>query len=278
MNYDRHDSVASRVAVCFAVLLLLSGCQPEDRIAPRTETSASARHQAELDELDGVVTIRHSLTLGRDRLDPTDPIVDLRPLRALETVSGSVYIKDLDEVTTLEPLSSLRSIGLTFHIGGNDGITTLAPLSNLRDFGNNFVVQYNSRLKSLVGLEGATDLGSTSVLFVGNDSLESLHGLEGLKSHGDGPGRGFATRFIIANNRRLSSLRGLENLRSVGALSIRNAPLLDDLDDLAGLEVAGSISFASNSGLCESEIQAWAKTIEIHGAVVTFKNAVCLER
>lgn len=95
-----------------------------------------------------------------------------------------------------------------------------------------FVVQHNHRLTSLTGLLPATFHSLSGPLTIlGNSALESLTGLETLRSVSGGSVR-------IDSNVLLRSLRGLDNLVSIdgGSLLIENNMALDDFTPLVALQ------------------------------------------
>ena len=121
-----------------------------------------------------------------------------------------------------------------------------------------------SELVTLAGLEGLRRVeGSVEIWF--NDRLESLVGLEGLESVGEGLGPSTAPLpipaagkvahavegLLIFENKSLRSLNGLENLAFVGGgLSIVNNASLVSLVDLEQLvEIEGSLEIWFNDAL-----------------------------
>ena len=121
-----------------------------------------------------------------------------------------------------------------------------------------------SELITLAGLEGLRRVeGSVEIWF--NDRLESLVGLEGLESVGEGlgpsavppalPAAGKAVHVVegllIFENKALRSLAGLERLVFVGGgLSIVNNASLGSLVDLGQLvEIDGSLDLWFNDAL-----------------------------
>lgn len=141
-----------------------------------------------------------------------------------------------------------------------------------------------------------TDLTSISRLravherlsFFRNESLTSMHGLEGLKSVGgllihhhpvlvdlgalarltEIPGE-----LYLASNDALAGLQGLENVQSVGSLTITSNAQLSSLAGLAGLKsVAGDVTIRDNPKLPQKEAEAFVAGLAVGGEVEVAGN------
>ena len=158
-------------------------------------------------------------------------------------IEGDVSINGTD-ITNLNGLSVLTSIGGDFTIGvypsgENISLESLSGLENLTSIGGSLNIDNNPLLKDITSLSGLTYIGSGlnigsltwKSLPVGNPSLVSLTGLEGLTS--------LAGLRIIGND-SITDLTGLNNLNSIGGtLFISGNNSLTSLLALSGLTFIG---------------------------------------
>jgi hypothetical protein len=235
--------------------------------APAGDVVAS--NQAELDALEGCEAID-----GNFQIVPFAG-ADLRPLRALRTVTGWLSFNAPGDVVeaaavnqfaelnetgwlTLDGLEALESVG-SLYISGLDA-PTLAPLSNLRvvtDGG--LTLNHCGGLRDLHGLEnlrGVDDLvvvcdelesmaalrlsGSISSIYIDSARLTELGSLD----------VSFVLNDITILRTALENLDAFASLRAVqGGLAILENPALTDLDGLAQLELSGGINIRGNAAL-----------------------------
>jgi len=194
---------------------------------------------ASLAGLEGITYIGGSLSIANNGL-----LTSLSGLDNVNSISGNLSIFQNHALTSLAGLEGLTSIGGQLRIGfsglyfsgGNNSLMSLTGLEGLTSIGGSLSICANDALTSLAGLEGLTSIegcfkicdnyalttleGLEELTFighlligspghggcVGNPSLMSLTGLEGLTSIGG--------RLKIFANDALTSLSGLDNIES----------------------------------------------------------------
>lgn len=171
-------------------------------------------------------------------------VKELRQLRCLESVGGSLRVTVGSGTDDLEALARLRSVGSDVIIE-DTSYTSLAGLRSLSGFPTRLNIEGNHKLVDLVGLEGLTGVsfmvinanpalsniealsnmtGEVSDLDITtNDALESLSGLGGIS--------GVTTDLTVSGNASLRDITGLDGIESIdGAAYFRNNPLLSTCD------------------------------------------------
>ena len=132
-------------------------------------------------------------------------------------------------------------------IGVNPKLVSLAALHRIHQV-RGLRIEGTGALVDLRGLEGLQIVGSSGVTVFDNDSLRSLAGLDSLTQIGGHLQIGWPADHL--ENRALSSLDGLQALTRVGQwVNIVRNPLLADVDGLANLSRADSLSVVANPRL-----------------------------
>lgn len=193
-------------------------------------------------------------------------ITNLSGLRNVESIGGGLIINHNTNLTNLEGLNNLKSIGSDFAIYNNRSLTNFKGLENLEKIGGYFIVTGNHALIDLEGVENLSYIGNHVEIglglfyydhfytrYIGNDSLQSLKGLDGLLKIG---GSLVIVNHIslkslnslqnletvegglyISSNDSLSNLTGLQNLNSLHQVRIRDNPLLSNLNGLQNINI-----------------------------------------
>jgi hypothetical protein len=207
-------------------------------------------------------------------------LVDLSGLECLETIEGSLTLRDNPFLTSLHGLESTVSVGSDVNIETNPALTSLDGLSGLAavgtpEYGNNININNNAALTSLDGLSGLvavngtlgaysndtmTTLGDLSgvttlrgLSIVGNDALTDLGDLSGVTEvetifEGGGP-MGMGGMVELRDNPVLTDLSGLSNLTAAGGLSVEYDDALTDLEGLNAIVVVGGLEISHNDAL-----------------------------
>ncbi len=207
--------------------------------------------------LNSLTTINGNLMIGAGSI-LNQSLESLNGLSSLDSIGGTLEVRDNNSLLSLEGLSSLRTINY-LEIDGNDFLTTLGlsslettvfgldigdnnslidliGLENLENLNGNIEVSNNANLQSFVGLSSPSILEVDLLLIYNNSSLIDLSGLESLTS---------ISSLIINSNENLENLNGLNNCSSLGSLWLSNN---DSLQNLIGLEQISAIT-----GSCKIE-------------------------
>jgi hypothetical protein len=125
-------------------------------------------------------------------------------------------------------------------ISGND-ITNVNGLIGISSIGGNLEINYNNALINLAGMDSLISIGGDFIVGVivnyggvGNGSLSSFTGLEGLATIGG--------NFKIIGNSALTSLTGLEGLTSIG-----NDLYINFCDSLTSLTGINSLAYVGGN-------------------------------
>ncbi len=152
------------------------------------------KNQTEMDALlitlAGKVLIDGSVYIGSPETSPTDPVINLSPLKNIEVIKGSLYLGgDYDSGTGL----------LSHH---NPSLLSLQGLGGLQQITGDFGINNNPGGLSLNGVDHLQIIGATLQL-ANNNSLLSLNGLESIT---------VCTQVDISNNPKLDVFCALNNL------------------------------------------------------------------
>ena len=122
-----------------------------------------------------------------------------------------------------------------------------------------------SGLTGNLGLTSLDGIGSVAELFVTNNGLSSLSGLEGFTS---------LRALTLENNISLTSLAGAEDLTEITEdLIIDNNNNLTDLTALYGLTlVGGDLTVVDNDDLTDTAAQSLADEIDLIGGAITISG------
>ncbi len=144
-----------------------------------------------------------------------DNFQDMYP--GCENLMGSVFISG-DNITNLAGLINTTTIQNDLSIGGNETLIDLTGLDNLNSIGMSLSISSNDLLLNVNGLENLNYIGESLSIgiiaqawepwIMGNGSMNSLSGLEGLTSIGK--------NLLISGNHSLKYLNGLNNIVSIG--------------------------------------------------------------
>jgi hypothetical protein len=166
---------------------------------------------------------------------------DLGPLSGTDVPSYSISGPNVQSLAGLPPRREYTILKL---LGGR--YTDLLPLQGVERIDS--LSLSDTQLRSLHGLEDLRSIGNGAILH-GNEELETLDALSGLERV-DGP-------FELRENAKLTSLAGLEGVESMGRLSVRVCGELRSLAPVLGgaLRDLDSLRVTFNEKLpqCEAE-------------------------
>ena len=191
---------------------------------------------------------------------------ELRQLRCLESVGGSLRVTVGSGTDDLEALSRLRSVGGDVTIE-DTSYTNLAGLRSLSAFPFRLTIERNAKLVALTGLEGFTGVGALEINE--NPALSNIEALSGMT--------GEASDIYITMNDALTSLAGLGGFTGVTTnLNISDNTSLRDLTGLDGVEsIDGGLYIMNNPLLSTCEAEDFGARCEPAGGTVIEGNAPC---
>mmetsp|Transcript_126922 Transcript_126922/g.329294 ORF Transcript_126922/g.329294 Transcript_126922/m.329294 type:complete len:996 (-) Transcript_126922:146-3133(-) len=227
------------------------------------------RANAKLMSLKG---LRGITSLGRDTegysiyIHRNGALQSLNGLEGLQgNLSGSLNIMHNPKLTSIDSLKGITSLGLdecstSISIDDNVGLESIKGLAGLKgDLPGGLEIKRNSRLESLHGLEGIKSLGwdtmCRSMTISGNAALKSLEGLVTQTLSGS---------IYIQNNAQLTSLRGLENIETLpivssdgggASLSIQGNPKLQSLEAISKIRFQGESDSLAMQNTLEASVQ-----------------------
>jgi hypothetical protein len=166
-------------------------------------------------------------------------------LEALVFVQDVLWLFGNSNVTTLAGLRDLRIVG-SLHLAYMSSLESLAGLEYVEIL-SGVSIHNNDRLVTTSGLNLATDgPGASEIGVVENPRLTSLEGFSGVASE--------VGNVSISDNESLASLHGLEGIVSATTVQISWNPALSTLDGLDGLTtVSDFVSIDSNDALTSLE-------------------------
>lgn len=172
-------------------------------------------------------------------------ILNLNGLNVLNSIGGNLTISNDSSLTQLTGLNNLNTIGGSLSIYGNVLLSDMADLAELDAVGGEIRLgieiwdwwtgQYsyvgNHSLTSISGLQGITSVTNLGV--IGNDLLTNLTGLNNIIS--------ISGSLAVCGNDSLTNLQGLDALIEIGShLIIQENNHLNDFEGLNNLtSVAG---------------------------------------
>ncbi len=186
-------------------------------------------------------------------------------------IEGDVLIIGFENITNLFGLNVLTSIGGNLFVIDNQLLIDFSGLENLIEINGFFHIgDYdgiygitNSSLESLTGLEGLKTIGG-EFWIMWNEALTTISGISGLNSIGND--------LIIMGNSSMTTLAGLEGLVSVG----NNIKILanSSLTNLWGLETLNfasinSLSIGNNNSLSICDIPNLCSYLDTLNAPIT---------
>jgi hypothetical protein len=195
-------------------------------------------------------------------------ITNLNGLIVLNSIQGTLWIKNNPELISLAGLDSLTSVGEDLRILENDYITNLSGLGNLVYVGDRIMISSNDALSDFSGMDKLIETQGLLVIY-NNDALINLNGLDSLKHVGGSLqitfNDGLTTiaglenldtiegNFLLDYNYALLDLSGLDNLTSIGdQFSIRGNDALQSLNGLQNLQSIGAeFIIESNTNLTD---------------------------
>jgi len=174
------------VLLCF--LVLLSNCKKEEVVEePEFKTYESDLVNPTSNDLKWFYDGGYEIINGRVELNNVYGLDNLERLSNLIAVSGSFQIKDNESLTTLEGLDNLVYVDGYFYLS-NTRLTSLHGLESLQYIGSSLILEHNHYLIDLNGLNGLRYAKELSIGngFKGNNSLQTLDGIENIDSVGWG--------------------------------------------------------------------------------------------
>ncbi len=207
---------------------------------------------------------------------------DLRALKNLRRIEGSLRINNSHGLKNLEGLENLEEIGGILIIENNDNLESLKGLENLTWVKREIIINDNKSLKSIAELKsleqvgeqvtfkGVTEPAGGSIRLRNNNALEEANldwpNLTTLLGGG----------IVFEWHDSLRSIRGGNNITSMRGLSFSLNPELRELD---GFSQAGSLAFLSiqdNSALTQCTIEAFQETFsEIEFTEISENGGAC---
>ncbi len=195
-----------------------------------------------------------------------DPITNLDGLSKIQTINGSLNIKNNNALENLSGLVNLKTIVVDLTIKNNDALENLSGLDKLETIGTFLNIEDNDGLLNLSGLEQLNSI-SGFVQIKNNDALDNLSGLDNLKTIDtyfeltNNPDlrnvlalnklSSVGGHFQIGSNDTLEYLYGLEKLETIGDyLTVNDNPTLKNLYGLIGLSsIGGALKITNNADL-----------------------------
>lgn len=232
-----------KLILAVSCVLIAAGCSAQ-RARPVSSASspetvcpgAFVEHYQELVSFTGCKVIVGDLTIS----SPT--IRDLAPLAQVESIDGTLTLRDNDSLRDLNGLDALVQ-ARDLSIVDNHNLRSLQGLDRLVEV-RRLVIDGNNSLRSTFGL---TRLQRLTSLVIQRSMLSTIYSL---------PLVGLET-LILADNPRLHSVRGLAQLRDVSHIQISNNPLLCGSQSglLPQLVRAQTIMTAGNLSLMPAEVE-----------------------
>jgi hypothetical protein len=190
-------------------------------------------------------------------------ILNLEGLSQLEKIGGYIRIWDNHALSSLNGLENIDTIGNSLWIEGNLALTDITGITSIKSIMYGLNIGYQPNLHQIdtflfldtigtliiSGIPNLKDLScfshvrhiTRSCIIEKNAGLESLNGLYQLKSIGES--------LELKGNDKLINLKGLENLSHSGGLTIRNQPMVRDLEGLDSLKWIHSLRLEQNEQL-----------------------------
>ncbi|MDG5490597.1 T9SS type A sorting domain-containing protein [Psychroserpens sp. SPM9] len=197
-----------------------------------------------------------------DAVFSTQEELDLFASENYEGIEGNLALV-FTGITDLSELSTLESVSGSIVIRQNTAVESLYGLHNVAYIGNDLIIDGNQVLGNLDGFEGLSSIGG-NLQILNNSQLSSIEGLRDLRE---------ITGFLeIISNSVLTSLDGLNSIETIGTANgalgdcgpssgVENASLtvacnniLEDcclINRLLGI-VTGVVNISNNSGGCGS--------------------------
>jgi len=197
-------------------------------------------------EIDGDLTIS-----GTD-------IEDLRVLRNINHISGSLLIENNPILSSLDGLDNITSINGQVFIRNNIGLINLEGLNSLQS-ANGITIFNNQSLQTLNGLNSLSTISSVGISINKNPSLQDITALLTLQT---------VVGNISIEESGLESLTGLDNINPSGVLilTIINNPFLVACNSAFVCEYLSDVTnvydILNNAGQCASPFHILSSCIE----------------
>lgn len=165
-------------------------------------------------------------------------VTDLRPLKALTEIRGSLFLRGMNGLVDLSGLDSLRRVEGSLTLLDNEALRDIKGLSGLNTVPGDLSILTNLSLRRLDGLGSITSLGGT-LQITNNDALETLAG---------GPAVTEVGGLVLGANRLLTTLDGLPPIDTIrGPLGIGSHAALTDITALRTVtRVGGNLNVSTN--------------------------------
>jgi hypothetical protein len=182
-------------------------------------------HLSDIHNLDSLSSIKG--VGGSFYVANTKSLRDLQGLTNLNFVNGFTSILYNRGLQTLEGLDNLDYVGYSLYIYNNDSLQTLSGLRKVRTLSSDPDFSYFKLLRNpLLQTIGMESLQSVLWMFIEDNGLENLDGLDSLQSGG----------YIFMNNLpKLKSVSGLKRLRQAEGLEFRDCDALSNFLGFATL-------------------------------------------
>ncbi|MFN0013179.1 MAG: hypothetical protein ACKVU2_01410 [Saprospiraceae bacterium] len=167
-----------------------------------------------------------------------DKLLDIIGFHALQRVENGFGLSENYELGTIDGFHNLSQVGANFKLTQNYALEYLSELESLTKITGGLEIVSNAALPNLLPFKNLTEIG-TYMHVIGCGTLTNLSGLDSLRS------APYGLEVRACNN--LESLAGLGRIDTVGSITIKGNPLLQELGALDSLVQAGPLEISNNS-------------------------------
>ena len=253
------ERIAGRFRIAFNTAMLnLEGLDNLKRVEGELEI-----HQNALINLNGC-KIEHVEKLN---IFNSNHLIDLTGLEGLTSINGDVIIKFNDALVNLMGLNNLKSIGGEFIIYLNKSLVDLQGLEALEEVSPlaamPFEIKYNDNLQTLRGLNSLKTVGN-DLYIAYNNELTQLNTLQNLEYVGE--------IFTVAGNDKLINIDGLEKITTLNIMSIIGNDSLVHIEGLKNLTSVNNLSISYNLSL--ETLNALSNLNAVNGLVINTNSSL----
>lgn len=226
-----------------AILLIIqfSSCSEDAPVVVDTiRGNVFITNQEQLDEFvaQNIKTVNGDLTIAPISENGTVDISDLSVLSNLDSITGTLIIRQTRGLTSLNGFEGIRFLGGSLFIEFNEDLTSLNGINNLTK-AVTVQVLANPKLQNIDAISGINNVRTLNISR--NTTLPQLTTFNSLNQ---------LSFLVIAGNTQLSSLQGLENLQNcTEILSVLRNDNLTDLSGLNGLTEVALLDIGENTNL-----------------------------
>ena len=266
-------------------ILLLTTCKKDDLPVYGKKTYVGDIINPTDEELQKILSFGYDTIIGDVVFDDfyEEKVSDLRALRNIRLISGTLKLEDVFRFTSLDGLSKLKSAG-SVNIK-HTSLTSFDGLDSLQNINKYLRIEYNEDLLNINGLANLDSIGEEFRIW-SNYYLENINGLINLKSVG---GTLTICGFSLINFDSLSNLesigedfhlfgiynvvniKGISKLKTIGGhLSIGAADKLYNLEGLNALQYIGGDIFLVGNRI--KDIDALENIHSVGGNIEIIRN------